>query len=179
MLSEQEEKGKRRHFLCRCECGNETVVEYSHLRGGTTKSCGCLRREIGRKRKNIQGNRYGFLTVTSKTTQKDEQGNRGFCCTCDCGTTLVVPLKNLHSGKTKSCGCLSRELKKHRETGLIGGRYGQLVVLREYTKKGTSWYFICKCDCGRETIVKYLHLIASIKESCGCVRKKLHVTEEE
>ena len=31
-----------RQFLCRCDCGNETVVRLCNLRSGTTKSCGCL-----------------------------------------------------------------------------------------------------------------------------------------
>ena len=33
-------------FLCRCDCGNLTVVRSDHLSGGDTKSCGCL---MGRK----------------------------------------------------------------------------------------------------------------------------------
>lgn len=30
---------------CRCECGGETVVVGKNLRSGSTRSCGCLRRE--------------------------------------------------------------------------------------------------------------------------------------
>jgi hypothetical protein len=29
-------------WLCRCDCGNETLVRGQHLRSGNTKSCGCL-----------------------------------------------------------------------------------------------------------------------------------------
>src|SRR5437868_2337812 len=32
----------KRHWLCLCECGNETVVRSSYLLGGHTRSCGCL-----------------------------------------------------------------------------------------------------------------------------------------
>ena len=28
-------------FLCKCDCGNETIVKGSHLRQGHTRSCGC------------------------------------------------------------------------------------------------------------------------------------------
>ena len=31
-------------WTCRCDCGQETVVRTSNLRGGRTKSCGCQRR---------------------------------------------------------------------------------------------------------------------------------------
>jgi len=32
--------------LCRCDCGNTTVIYTSNLRPGHTTSCGCLKREI-------------------------------------------------------------------------------------------------------------------------------------
>lgn len=40
---------KTRHVYweCRCDCGEVTSVDALRLRNGTTKSCGCLRDEIG------------------------------------------------------------------------------------------------------------------------------------
>lgn len=32
-------------WVCRCDCGNETIVTGSCLRSGNTKSCGCLNHE--------------------------------------------------------------------------------------------------------------------------------------
>ena len=37
------------YWLCKCDCGNETIVVGSALRSGNTKSCGCYRSEWGRK----------------------------------------------------------------------------------------------------------------------------------
>lgn len=34
-----------KYWKCKCECGNTTVVREGNLKSGTTKSCGCLRRE--------------------------------------------------------------------------------------------------------------------------------------
>ena len=34
-----------RRFKCECICGKEAVINLSRLRGGMTKSCGCLHRE--------------------------------------------------------------------------------------------------------------------------------------
>lgn len=42
-------RGKAR-FLCRCDCDNEVIVLAESLRNGTTKSCGCLRRDLMRQR---------------------------------------------------------------------------------------------------------------------------------
>lgn len=43
-------KDKRGEYkwLCRCDCGNETVVYGSHLRKGDTVSCGCIMRTTHR-----------------------------------------------------------------------------------------------------------------------------------
>lgn len=35
-------------WRCKCDCGNETFVASSSLVTGTTKSCGCLRKEVSR-----------------------------------------------------------------------------------------------------------------------------------
>lgn len=32
-------------WLCKCECGNHTIVQSDNLRSGHTKSCGCLNKE--------------------------------------------------------------------------------------------------------------------------------------
>lgn len=39
-------KIKNRRFLCKCDCGNEKIIQLSSLRGGLTKSCGCLSSEL-------------------------------------------------------------------------------------------------------------------------------------
>lgn len=38
-------KNHRRYWLCKCECGKETVVRQDCLTMKTTKSCGCLEKE--------------------------------------------------------------------------------------------------------------------------------------
>lgn len=36
-------------YICECDCGNKVIVLGRRLQNGQTKSCGCLRREMGRK----------------------------------------------------------------------------------------------------------------------------------
>lgn len=37
---------KQRQFRCICECGNEKVLQMFHLRTGTSRSCGCLKKKV-------------------------------------------------------------------------------------------------------------------------------------
>lgn len=49
--AEYKTKARQAHWWCRCECGNELIVNGSSLRRGLTKSCGCLREEYWKKEK--------------------------------------------------------------------------------------------------------------------------------
>ena len=44
-----QDKHKKRHWLCKCECGTIKTVQTGHLKSGKTTSCGCLNREITSK----------------------------------------------------------------------------------------------------------------------------------
>lgn len=50
---------KGRIYLCLCECGNTKLIKQCNL-GKSTKSCGCLRKEVAkRKRCILVGNKHG------------------------------------------------------------------------------------------------------------------------
>lgn len=46
---------KRSLWLCRCDCGNETIVESCRLRSGHSKSCGCRKLKTILERNFIHG----------------------------------------------------------------------------------------------------------------------------
>lgn len=41
----------RGRFLCRCNCGTDRIVRRQQLISGRTKSCGCLKMEVDKRRK--------------------------------------------------------------------------------------------------------------------------------
>ena len=84
---------------CICDCGKSTFVSVNDLQKGNTKSCGCLTRAL-----SIAGQRFGQLTAI-RPTEKRQNGQVVWECTCDCGNTAYFGASNLKSGKVKSCGC--------------------------------------------------------------------------
>jgi hypothetical protein len=85
---EQQGHGSHAHWLCKCDCGNETVVDGSNLRRGTTKSCGCYQKERLVTHGETNSRLYGIWR-TMKTRcynqsyyQFDRYGGRGIAI-CD------------------------------------------------------------------------------------------------
>lgn len=71
----------------------------------------------------LAGRRFGRLTVIKYSGNK-KRNSLVWECACDCGNTTYVDTGQLTSGKTKSCGCLRKEImsrsgeerKKERRT---------------------------------------------------------------
>lgn len=106
------EQSRKRYWLCRCQCGAETVVEESHLKDGHTKSCGCYRKAIQQKKgRDLTGLRFGRLLAMEAVTGKNGV-LVGWRCQCDCGNQCVCKVGNLTSGITRSCGCLQEEQRR-------------------------------------------------------------------
>lgn len=62
-----------------------------------------------------------------------------------------------------------------RKIDLTGKRFGRLLVIEQSkNSKDNQIMWLCKCDCGKETIVRGQCLTRKTTKSCGCYRKKLH-----
>lgn len=145
-------KNNRAQWICKCKCGNTTIVDGKSLRNGNTKSCGCLNKtkEIGKK--------YNKLTVISYSHTND-RGELIWKCICDCGNTTTAKSRDLHSGHKKSCGCIY-------SPDLSGKRFGRLTVLKR-NKISRQWE--CQCDCGNIVHVSTSNLNCGNTSSCGCI----------
>lgn len=89
----------------RCECGNLHRALASHVRSGSTKSCGCYR---ANKSVVSAGERYGRLVAVVKSETK-QRGGYLWEFLCDCGETVLLQGDAVFRGRQKSCGCLQRE----------------------------------------------------------------------
>lgn len=159
-------KNKKVYWVCQCDCG--TIVE---VRGDSltkingTKSCGCLIKEVPRKKRkiNLIGQRFGRLVVIEEDFSKNRVAWK---CKCDCGNFTVVTSDSLREGRTKSCGCLQKEAMHNRKQNLVGLKFGRLTVIEEDNQQG-KWK--CKCDCGNITYVSASNLKSGAIKSCGCL----------
>ena len=64
---------------------------------------------------NLIGQKFGRLTVIDRA-EKYKDGHAMWLCRCECGTEKVILEKCLKNGKTKSCGCLRKEITVKRLT---------------------------------------------------------------
>lgn len=67
-----------------------------------------------RQRDDLAGQRFGRLLVIEYSHRSNNVAQ--WHCLCDCGTETVVGLSQLRSGKTRSCGCLRRDVTTARNT---------------------------------------------------------------
>lgn len=95
---------------CKCDCGNVVFASAADLQKGDTTSCGCLQKENLAKRRKVDltGHRFGYLTVL-QPTPKRVHGCIVWECRCDCGELIYTPSERLTSGLKISCGCISRK----------------------------------------------------------------------
>lgn len=129
--------------------------------------------------------KFGRLTVVRRgedyAAPKTGHRHPRWLCQCECGNTKQILSAMLLSGKTKSCGCLQKELARERaknqtpwnKADITGERFGRLTAvsaLRNDPEQGYIW--LCKCDCGNETTAAVKTLRSGAVQSCGCLQSE-------
>ena len=147
-------------WLCHCICGSEVIVKASHLLNGHKKSCGCLHIN------NLTGRSFGRLKVVGDRTGRPSR----WLCQCSCGSETRVRSGSLLAGRTKSCGCLQREL---RGPDLKGRAFGRLEVIENTgERRHGNIVWLCQCSCGAKTQVRSRGLLSGKTRSCGCLQRE-------
>ncbi len=120
VIAEAPPKSSRR-YLCRCDCGAESIVTDGNLKRGITTSCGCKRK------KDLTGQRIGKLTVIERSDRygpKGAQKTRLWKCQCDCGAITykaTSTLTNPDISMCKDCAGHYAVQKAKEAAGFVGG----------------------------------------------------------
>ena len=120
-------------ILCKCDCGNEKVINRSNVVSGKVKSCGCA--SFGRHviYKNTVGKIFGKLTVL------EELGKGKVLCKCECGNTKIINKGHLLNGDIKSCGCLMKKSAEiNKQQFLVGGTNIAKIRSNKASTRSTS-----------------------------------------
>ncbi|HCM5257383.1 TPA: hypothetical protein N3N81_004816 [Klebsiella variicola subsp. variicola] len=95
-----------------CDCGNTHQALPQHVTSGSTKSCGCYRKE---KSVIKAGETYGYLTAIKKTEEKYFNSYK-WLFVCVCGKFLSLSPSHV-MGDQKSCGCMQHS-NPHKTHGM-------------------------------------------------------------
>lgn len=130
-------RGTKVYWICQCSCENKTIVSVPsyYLRNGSSRSCGCLRKEQAATLnfQDLIGRRFGKLVVVENLGKLYGGTSYYWKCQCDCGGTTVTFSDMLLEGYKKSCGCL----KSYGEE-FIGKWLRENNIPFEYQKKFDS-----------------------------------------
>lgn len=114
---------KKVQWLCKCSCGNEILVTSHALKCGNTKSCGCYKRDMTRKRcfQDLTGRVFGHLKVLSFDHMEGKHSI--YKCLCDCGTICFVSGNHLRRHHTTSCGHICSIMEDAVNKYLLENKY--------------------------------------------------------
>ena len=131
---------------------------------------------------DLTGQRFGKLTALRPA--ENIKGRTAWVCRCDCGQEIIARTTHLRAGRIKTCRSLSgAENQPHlafadgsgrdwRKLDLTGQRFGSLTVLRPAENVGTHTAWVCRCDCGQESVVLSTCLRTGHTKTCGACLEK-------
>lgn len=115
-------------WRCRCDCGNEILLDTRALRRQTITDCGCITK-VKPGQKDMTGQRFGKLVCLYPEQGKSKNGSSVWRCRCDCGNICTVGQTKLQSGLTVSCGCYNAEKRRESQKNVDGTRISLLESL--------------------------------------------------
>ena len=111
------------------------------------------------------GQKFGNLTVISDTGER-KRGRSIWNCRCICGSEVVRTSEQLVNPRKQSCG--KTECAVPVPEVAPGAKFGKLTVIEyDHTNEHRAIFWKCRCECGREVLVRGQCLRNGMTVSCG------------
>ena len=171
-------------WVCKCDCGNQTIVINNKLKNGYTQSCGCLHKEKFHNKKinptDLVGIKCGYFTISKYLGQINlgfksgqQRYEHEYYCVCKCGKEKIIRRNSLLNKKIASCGCIQKDNYYEKLLKNIVKKFGRLLVINVIKDECK---LLCKCECGKEIKTKINPLKNNKKSSCGCLLKESQIS---
>lgn len=125
-----------RRWLCRCKCGNVTVVLESNLKRMHTQSCGC------KKSPDLTGKTFGKLVVLGRSDRRNSRGSRTtpqWECRCECGAITYKATDTLTNPDLSMCSvCAAKYAAEKARAGAGYVEGTQLAKIRDMTPSSAN-----------------------------------------
>lgn len=129
-------------------------------------------------KEDLTGRTFGELIVVKQAEDYIVPSGKHFpnwLCMCKCGCQKEILGITLKQGKAKTCGC-KINYTPPTFIDLTGQKFGRLTVIEraeDYVCANIGYpQWLCRCNCGKETIVSGSHLRMGLTQSCGCYRRE-------
>lgn len=132
----------RTRWMCECICQNRVVVTQHELKAGSTKSCGCYKKNHCTTNLDLKNRQFGRLTALYPTEERDYKGSVMWHCRCKCMNELDVSADALVHGNYQSCGCLKKEIEQKIGSTLhrVDGSCVEILEKRKHRNDNTSGF---------------------------------------
>lgn len=161
------------YYKCKCSCGVIKDVQGKYLRSGTSKSCG------HKYDNSLIGKQFGDWTVLKYA------GKNRYLCQCICGNQKEVLTQHLKNGRSKGCGCASKERKQQSFKQTMQTKYNEIST-KKINNPREQWILdtLNNQEKFKEFLIKYYNKYGSkptinqltiiLKTSYSNIQKAIH-----
>ena len=97
---------------------------------------------MGRRPRDLSGQKFGLLTAVYPTECRDHRGSVYWHCVCECGNEIDVSAGALLDGNNRSCGCLKDKNQKQiaQRRHLVDGTCVEVLEKRKKRRDNESGF---------------------------------------
>ena len=97
---------------------------------------------MGRRPRDLSGQKFGLLTAMYPTEHRDHRGSVLWHCVCECGNEINVSAGALLDGNNRSCGCLKDKNQKQiaQRRHLVDGTCVEVLEKRKKRRDNESGF---------------------------------------